>query len=368
MEKIKLLKEHAKELTVLYVEDEELIRSNTAEFLRLLFKRVDEAADGELGLDQYLAFKKETGKSYDTLISDINMPNMNGITMCKEILDLNPEQAIVIMSAHDDSASLFALINLKIDHFLMKPIIHADVINVLFKLCRELNDYKLLKHYYQETEALSNELAQKNIQLETTVRFYKDEIERLKQGMSKVKESAPVKGIKMDNALKDIRYTQNDKIDAHTFIQTLDDSVIGKVEGFTHELDRLALLIYDIEDTDAAVTEVKIHEIIDVFNNFTDIIDTLVTFPVMVRALQSFTSMLGALDTDFGEEASKRKLFMTLLLGIVKDLKDWMTNIFIEKTTDDIHYFDALFANNLLEIEALFSASEIESDDGLESF
>jgi len=370
MERIKLLKENAKTLSVLYVEDEALIRENILEFLKLLFMRADDAENGQEGLEKYKAYKDETGKPYDIIISDINMPKMDGIEMCKEILAIYPEQSIVITSAHNDTARLLKLINMNVNYFLLKPIPHEDMVRVLCKISMILTDKQLLEHYFKETEQLSDELADKNIQLERTIRFYKEEVQRLEKALAEghsapIQEQVPeVKEMKIDKALEtDLRFTQHDKVDAQSFIATLDDSVMDKVEGFSHELDRLALLVYDIEDADTETTVVKMNEIVEIFRNFTNIVDTLVTFPVTVRAFQSFSDVLAGLDPDFGGDLSKRKLFVTVLLGIIKDLEDWINSIFIDRSTDDIHYFDASFANNCFEIEAMFNESEIESDD-----
>lgn len=368
METIKLLKEHGKSLSVLYVEDEDLIRENILDFLRLIFSTVDEAKDGEEGLEKFKTSKREVGAYYDIIISDINMPNMDGIQMCKEIQMLNPEQSIVIMSAYNDTARLLKLINMNVNYFLMKPVPHEDIVNVLYKISKILTDKQLLEHYYKETELLSNELAEKNLQLETTIRYYKEEIIRLeKQSSQSTPVSAEleeVKEMKIDKSLEnDLRFTQNDKMDAESFIATLDDSVMDKVEGFMHELDRLALLVYDIEEADREQTVEKMNEIVEIFTTFTNIIDTLVTFPVTVRAFQSFSDVIAGLDPDFGGEISKRKLFTTVLLGVLKDLEAWINSIFIDRTTDDIHYFDASFANNCFEIEAMFNESAIETDD-----
>ena len=60
------LKEYAKDCSVLYVEDDELIRTQTASFLGRFFPNIDLAEDGLEGLKKY---KKG---SYDIVISDIN--------------------------------------------------------------------------------------------------------------------------------------------------------------------------------------------------------------------------------------------------------------------------------------------------------
>jgi len=373
MDIAKLLQDQALELNVLYVEDEEIIRTPTAKMFSNFFNKVDTAEDGAEGLKQYIDFHETTGSHYDLVISDINMPNMDGTEMSREILSLNPTQKVLIISAHNDSQRLLDLINISIRYFVMKPIIYEQMVQILFDICRDINDAKLLERYYNDIEELSTDLYEKNRHLTTTIRFYEKEIKLLKEehersiGNGNKVDSAEIKStksIKMDTSLKkDIRFNQNDKMDALSFVTTLDDSAIDKVESFLHELDRLVLEIYNMEDSDMDNRTESVNVIVDVFRIFTDTIDALGAFPVTVRAFVALSDLLATLNLSFFDDKSKKKLFITVLLGISNDLEAWINSIFIDNTANDIHYFDSSFANNCLEIEAMFSESEIESDD-----
>ena len=123
--KLKLLTSNLK---VLYVEDDELLRVKTTQLLGNLFSYVTTAQDGQEGLDKYKQDK------YDIVISDINMPNMNGIDMAKHIKDIDPNQVVIITSAHDDTSYLLKLIDIGIDHFILKPIDISKLLQVIFKV------------------------------------------------------------------------------------------------------------------------------------------------------------------------------------------------------------------------------------------
>lgn len=68
-----------KPLTLLYVEDEPLIRQNAVEYLSRYCKQVLEAKDGLEGFEVYKAHKP------DLIISDINMPKLNGLDFASRI-------------------------------------------------------------------------------------------------------------------------------------------------------------------------------------------------------------------------------------------------------------------------------------------
>lgn len=141
-----LLKKHAEDISVLYVEDDELIREQTKVFLSRFFPKIETAVDGLDGLDKFKTH------NYDLVISDINMPNMNGIEMIKAIRELRPEQIVLVTSAYNDSEYLMQLINLEVMRFISKPFENKAFLVVLYKIVEELTNAK-------EKQRLENELS-----------------------------------------------------------------------------------------------------------------------------------------------------------------------------------------------------------------
>ena len=78
-------KEILKNISILYVEDESDVREFTSKLLSSLLKNVFTAENGQDGLDLY----KENINTIDLIVTDINMPKMNGIAMCEKIRELN---------------------------------------------------------------------------------------------------------------------------------------------------------------------------------------------------------------------------------------------------------------------------------------
>lgn len=79
MSNLKKLKAISSNVSILYVEDDDSLRQSVAKYLKLIFEVVDLAQDGVDGLK---AFNK---RDYDIVITDIQMPNMNGLEMIKAI-------------------------------------------------------------------------------------------------------------------------------------------------------------------------------------------------------------------------------------------------------------------------------------------
>ncbi len=137
-----LLYEETKDLDLLFVEDYAQLRENSIEILEDYFRYCEGAVDGKAGLQQYEAYHDRKGKYFDLIITDIKMPEMDGIELTKAIYQRNEEQAIVVLSAHHESEYLLTLINIGIDQFITKPIDHDNMLEVLYKVCKKINNKK----------------------------------------------------------------------------------------------------------------------------------------------------------------------------------------------------------------------------------
>lgn len=111
--------------TILYVEDEFIIRLDVKKILSTVYNNVLLASDGEEGYDIY------KNNKIDVLITDISMPKMDGIELVKKIrLDDNDKDLkIIIASAFDKE--FFKFDDLDIDEYIIKPITKFELLNKL---------------------------------------------------------------------------------------------------------------------------------------------------------------------------------------------------------------------------------------------
>ena len=103
--------------TILYAEDETDVREFTGRTLSSITKKVYLAKDGQEGLDIY-----KQHDDIDLIITDINMPRMNGLEMCAAIKKLNKDIPIVVTSAYNDPAFLKQAIDIGVCEYSSKPI------------------------------------------------------------------------------------------------------------------------------------------------------------------------------------------------------------------------------------------------------
>jgi DNA-binding response OmpR family regulator len=107
--------EEAKDIKVLYVEDNDETRNQTVKMLKNYFTKIVTAIDGVQGLQK---FKTE---HFDIVFTDINMPNSNGIEMITEIRELDKNVPVIIFTAFDKTEYFLETINQGIDGYILKP-------------------------------------------------------------------------------------------------------------------------------------------------------------------------------------------------------------------------------------------------------
>lgn len=156
---MKELKKITKDLTILYIEDEEDIRTQFAITLQTLFKDVHIACNGSQGFAIY----KEHADKIDLVATDIHMPVMNGLDMSKNIKALNRDAHIIIISAYSDIEYFLKAIEIGVDGFMVKPVQSVQLKNVIYKSVQNL---KLKKEHKLYKEQLEDIVKQKTRELE----------------------------------------------------------------------------------------------------------------------------------------------------------------------------------------------------------
>lgn len=138
MPNIHEVKKYTKDLSILFVEDHEELRINTTNILNSIFKTVKTCENGEEALHEYTKFYQDNTYHYDIILSDIEMPLMNGIDLTKNIYKQNPSQVIIIISAFDDAKYLLALINIGIAQFIQKPLNSEELLKSFLEASKKV--------------------------------------------------------------------------------------------------------------------------------------------------------------------------------------------------------------------------------------
>lgn len=133
-DKLKKIINITKNLNVLYIEDNSDVRSQTIKMLNIFFDDIQVATNGREGLNLFKANNKYESSSFDLIITDIEMPVTDGITMINEIREFDKELPILIFSAHSNTEYFLKTIDAGIDGYILKPYSIEQISNALAKI------------------------------------------------------------------------------------------------------------------------------------------------------------------------------------------------------------------------------------------
>jgi len=167
MSDVKELLAVSSEFSVLYIEDEKELRDSLTIYLKKIFKRVDTAENGKVGLDQY------NNNRYDIVITDILMPLMNGIEVITEINKLNSAQEVIVISAYAETDYFIDCIKLGVGGYILKPINFEQINSVLLEMSNKLIKTEKSISYKNYLERTIKDNSEKivDLQQETILNF-----------------------------------------------------------------------------------------------------------------------------------------------------------------------------------------------------
>jgi putative two-component system response regulator len=149
---IRIDPEFLRPLSVLYVEDEEEVRSALAKYLRRRFHRVDVAENGALGLDLFHA------DGYDVVITDVKMPVMDGLEMARRIKAQHEEVPVIVVTAYNETDYFLRAIEIGVDRYVKKPVDPELLIEAVYKATQVRYQEKELEKGRQRMLDMMNQI------------------------------------------------------------------------------------------------------------------------------------------------------------------------------------------------------------------
>lgn len=125
---ISILKKHS----ILYVEDEPAIQNSIAEYLSNYFGDIYLASNGHSALQLFSMHQP------DVLLLDINLPDMDGLTLAEQVRKRSSRSRIIMLTAHTEKDKLLRATELKLTKYLTKPVAPKIFKEALEALAKEL--------------------------------------------------------------------------------------------------------------------------------------------------------------------------------------------------------------------------------------
>ncbi|WP_024955028.1 response regulator [Sulfurospirillum arcachonense] len=213
---------------VLLVEDESVAREILSFYLNTIFDEVIVAKDGIEGLNIYKD-SFSSNKRIDLVLTDIKMPNMDGIEMLENIYKINQNQKFIIVSAYKDEEKLLKSIDLKVLSYFLKPLNIDNVMKLLIKAKDEVledkrKDEGIIKLNSIYTYNVPNKLLYENHSLVKLSKKETQALETLIQNRGKITDTSTLKKqiwgdvVTLDSTFRTVMKRLKDKIKVQDFI------------------------------------------------------------------------------------------------------------------------------------------------------
>jgi YesN/AraC family two-component response regulator len=339
--KPKLVLEYTQNLRALFVDDDEDIRRNSGELFGGFFAHIDTAVDGLDALEKYKAFYDEHGEYYDIVITDINMPKRNGIGLSSDILEINEEQTIIVISAHNEFSYLYDLMNLGVTNFLPKPLNMEKVLKVLYKTGQAIHDHKMLLAYYDQIEQLNKTLEERNRELEKHVRILdtknvKEMVHHSKLIKEEVEKEEPEKDL--DGELLHIM---------------MDD--LPKLNDIVGDLDVILFSMLYEKHTN------EMFEVAEQLYRYASIVSGYLQFDLLSKRLMDLVYVIR--EEDMPKDWQTQESILKLIEGLVFTFQKWNESVVAKKVSP--HFLDDSMISDIDMVISFWDSDEASSDDNL---
>ena len=140
------------EYSLLIVDDEEIIRKGLIarlEYLQIYPGSIYEASDGQEALQIIIDKKPEI------IITDIRMPDMDGLELIRRTRDMQIAAEFVILSGHAEFSYAEQAIQTGVNAYLLKPLSDVELSNVLAGVCAKLDESKKMQNVILEKGRMS---------------------------------------------------------------------------------------------------------------------------------------------------------------------------------------------------------------------
>lgn len=147
------LLEFTKKLTLLYVEEDNKTIASNLKLLERYFDEIIIAKNGQEGIEKF------KNHAIDIVITEINLPLLNGMELLKQIKEINKNTLTIILSKENNSEIFVETINLGIDGYIIKPFNDLQFKKILERSIEQyiineknksnINDINLLNQYQE---------------------------------------------------------------------------------------------------------------------------------------------------------------------------------------------------------------------------
>ncbi len=140
-------------MTVLYVEDDNFIRTHVAHLLKRAVRNLLLAENGQVGVELFERYRP------DIVVTDVEMPIMGGLEMAEQIKALDRDTPLIVTTAYNTEEFFIRAIDAGVDKFLSKPIRVPNLRRTLYDFARTVYLKNQAKEQLRLKEAATGQAA-----------------------------------------------------------------------------------------------------------------------------------------------------------------------------------------------------------------
>ena len=329
--------EYSKDLTLLYVEDNLTLLESSKKVFEGFFKSVESAVDGEDGISKYREYKRKTGIFYDLVITDITMPNLDGLEMSKQMKSLNSLQHIIVTTAHNSMDYLQSALSIGVSTLLVKPINREQLIESIYKVSQTIYDYKLLISHIEILEDTNMQLEMQNRELLEKKRELEEFIS-LSDNVDKQEEKEDTLLPYVQELTPDIKVNQEHK---KAQIEELVNTDLYELKEIVMEIDAYIIEIINNQDS---VSELTITILSGLFSRYSSVLSFYSFFSSLSSTMLRFSSIIE--DNPLPEDRTIVHNIFVMLESFIYVLSKWHEDI-ASGDDEKINQFDASIISDI---------------------
>lgn len=323
---IETLREHAKTLKVLYVENHAGTRLKFGRFLKRYFQKVfvTTYADNAIKIFQ--------SGHFDLIITSANLPDMKTSLICKKIKNIASKKPIIIISKNQNPDEIIELINIGISGYILTPLDERKIIPILSRVVREINDLEMIYNFG-----------------DTVIKKIEKESKKFLETHQNEEENFEVDNLLSENNIE-LLITKYESISAKKFMDSnpvglhlIVDSLFSVNEDIDMHINKF---INNPTQKNAAI-------IANEFKKYANILDDIPVLSNITFSVKKLSMIFESIDY-----TKDYKEYYDIILAISDDLMHWCNTIFINQTAKDIHYLDKSFLADALMLESLLRRDE----------
>jgi YesN/AraC family two-component response regulator len=294
-----------KELNLLYVEDSRFLRNIISSSIENYVNQVYLAEDGKDAYVKYKNLQKEN-IPIDIVITDIEMPNMNGVQLIKHLKRFNPKLICIVFSSFTSKSDIEYLAKLDILSFIEKP----------FDLSKFLEKLRVAALVLNENSEIYNILD--NHEHSRRVELTKDDIQELSSIYEEIENFSnsllfceDIEDSFYKTKLADFQELIKDC--NNIFYLYINEKAKEIINSFSMAVHELFVLLYNID-----FSKLKISNQEELFDIIISVSDDIINYMLKILNEKYFVSADNFIDS-FLSDVQYLKLF---LLGNDEDIED----------------------------------------------